>query len=192
MYQPYPSSGQSAEPLRPAAPAPVRTAVKLMYAGAAVSTVPLIIALAYAGDIKAYHLRWNGHSLTAAQLSQWRPLIIAVAIVTGLVVPALWLWMARANGQGRDWARILSTVLFGVATLDLTSVFGTPIGVEVGVMAPGPIFVLTWLVGLAAVWLLWRPDSSAFFKSHGFTQAGSGAQMSSRIRSSRARLPRQW
>ena len=33
---------------------------------------------------------------------------------------ALWLWMARANGQGRNWARILSTVLFGVATLQLT------------------------------------------------------------------------
>jgi hypothetical protein len=43
MYQPYPSSGQPAGPLRPPAPAPVLTAVKLMYAGAAVSTVKLII-----------------------------------------------------------------------------------------------------------------------------------------------------
>ena len=32
---------------------------------------------------------------------------------------ALWLWMARANGQGRNWARILSTVLFGLGTLEL-------------------------------------------------------------------------
>ena len=53
MSQPYPSSGQPAEPLRPPAPAPVLTAVKLMYAGAAVSTVTLIIALALIGDIKA-------------------------------------------------------------------------------------------------------------------------------------------
>jgi hypothetical protein len=45
VYQPYPSSGQSAEPQRPPAPAPVRTAVKLMYAGAAVWTVVLISAL---------------------------------------------------------------------------------------------------------------------------------------------------
>src|SRR5271166_6414234 len=117
MYQPYPSSGQSAEPLRPAAPAPVRTAVKLMYAGAAVSTVPLIIALAYSGDIKAYHLTVLGHRLTTAQLTQWRPLILAVAIVFGLVVPALWLWMSRATSQGRNWARILSAVLFGLMTL---------------------------------------------------------------------------
>ena len=28
--------------------------------------------------------------------------------------------------------------------------------------------VLTWLVGPAAVWLLWRPASSAFFKPQRF------------------------
>jgi hypothetical protein len=171
MYQPYPSRGQPDEPPRPPAPAPVRTAIKFMYAGAAVSTVPLIIALAYSGEINAYHLRWNNHNLTAAQVSQWRPLIIAVGIVFGLVVPAVWLWMARANGQGRSWARILSTVLFGWATLQLLGDF-TPVihvvpGVEVLSLLGG---VLTWLFGSAAVWLLWRPDSSAFFKAQGFTR----------------------
>jgi hypothetical protein len=191
MYQPYPSSGQSAEPLPPPTPGPVRTAVKLMYAGAAISIVPLIIALASIGDTNAYHLRWNGHTLTAAQINHLRPLIITIAIVAGLVVPALWLWMARATGRGRDWARILSTVLFGLATADLPTIFGSPIHFEVGVTEPAPVFVLTWLVGLAAVWLLWRPASSAFFKLQGVTQAAA-AQLSSRIRSSRERLPRQW
>jgi hypothetical protein len=157
MYQPSLSSGQPAEPLRPPAPAPVRTAVKLMYAGAAVSTVPLIMALAtpIAGDMNAYHLTVLGQHLTAAQISQWRPLIITVVALVGLAVPALWLWMARANGQGRNWARILSTVLFGLATLHLAGNKGV---VQVVVA------VLSWLVGLAAVWLLWRPASSAFFK----------------------------
>ena len=51
--------------------------------------------------------------------------------------------------------------------------------------------VLAWVAGLAAVWLLWRPASSAFFKPQGFTQAGHRAQLSSRIRSSSSRLPRQ-
>jgi hypothetical protein len=156
MSQPYSSSGQPAGPLRPAAPAPVRTAVKLMYAGAAVSIVPLIIALAtpIADDISAYHLTVLGQHLTAAQISQWRPLIITVVTVAGLVVPAVWLWMARANGQGRNWARIVSTLLFGLATLHLAGNNGV---VQV-VLA-----VLAWLVGLAVVWLLWRPASSAFF-----------------------------
>jgi CDP-diglyceride synthetase len=191
MYQPYPLGGQSAEPLRPPAPAPVLTAVKLMYAGAAVSAVNLIISLAVIGGLKAYHGRFLGHSLTAAQVSDLNTVIIA-AVVTGLVVIALWLWMARANGQGRNWARILSTVLFGLATLELTPyLFG--FGEVFGVTVFGLIFpLLTWLVGLAVVWLLWRPASSAFFRPQGITQAGSGAAISSRIRSSRARPPRQW
>ncbi len=158
MRQPYPSSGQPIEPLRPPAPAPVLTAVKLMYTGAAVSTVPLIIALAFMGDIKAYHLRYLGHSLTVAQLSHLRPLIVTVVTLFGLVVPVLWLWMARANRQGWNWARILSTVLLALATLQLAGNDGV---VQVFVAA------LTWLAGLAAVWLLWRPASSAFFKPHG-------------------------
>ena len=154
MYQPYPSSGRPAEPLRPPAPAPALTAVKLMYAGAAVSAVELIIGLALIiVDIKAAARgRFLGHSLTAPQM---RPLIITVWIVFSLVVIALWLWIARANGQGRNWARILSTVLLGLATLQLLGNHGVD-----------QVFfaVLTWLTGLPAVWLLWRPASSAFFK----------------------------
>lgn len=45
--QPCPSSGHSSEPERPPAPAPVLTAVKLMYAGAAVSVASLAASLAY-------------------------------------------------------------------------------------------------------------------------------------------------
>jgi hypothetical protein len=40
-----------------------------MYAGAAVSTVPLIVALAYRGDIQAYHITLLGHRLTAPRSS---------------------------------------------------------------------------------------------------------------------------
>jgi hypothetical protein len=192
MYQPYPSGGQPVEPLRPLAPAPVLTAVKLMYAGAAVSAVYLIILVAIViGDPKAVHASWNGHRLATVPA-------ITLGIVPGLVVIALWLWMARANRQGRNWARILSTVLFGLATLQLIKLindlqqpvshagFGATV-LNYGVTA---LFAAAWLAGAAAVWLLWRPVSSAFFKPEGFTQAGHSAQPSSRIRSSGSRLPR--
>jgi len=53
--------------------------------------------------------------------------------------------------------------------------------------APAPV-----LTAVRLMWLLWRPASSAFFKPPGITQAGSGAAISSRIRSSRARPRRQW
>jgi len=173
MYQPYPSSGQPAEPLRPPAPAPVLTAVKLMYAGAAVSAVGLIIGLALIiVDIKAAARgQFLDHSLAAQ-----KPLVITLWIVFGLVVIALWLWTARANGQGRNWARILATVLFGLATLQLRGDFTQPVshagfGVTVLYYGGTALFVAAWLAGAAAVWLLWRPASSAFFKPQGFKQA---------------------
>jgi hypothetical protein len=175
MYQPFPSSGQPSAPRRPSAPTPVRTAVKLMYAGAVVSAVELIIGLALIiADIQvAARGRFLGHSLTAPQA---RPLVITVWIVFGLVVIALWLWMVRANGQGQNWARILSTVLFGLATLQLRGAFTQPMshaGFGVTVLYCGSIvlFVVAWLVGAAAVWLLWRPASRAFFKPPRAAQA---------------------
>ena len=175
MYLPYPSGGQPTVPLRPRAPTSVLTAAKLMYAGAAIGGVQLIIGLALIiVDIKAAARgRFLSHSLSASQL---RPLIITVWVVVGLVVIALWLWMARADGQGRNWARILSTVLFGLAALQLRGDFTQPAshpgsGVTVLYYAATVLFAAAWLAGAAAVWLLWRPASSAFFRSQGFTRA---------------------
>jgi hypothetical protein len=151
MYQPYPSAGQPAGPLRPPAPKPVRTAAKFLYGGAAVSAASLIAILPYIGDI---HGKALGHPLTATPLT-----ITLVIAVFGLVPTALWLWMARVTSQGKNWARIMSTVLFGLATLQLIESRG---------VAQMFTVALTWLIGLAAVWLLWRPASSAFFKPQRF------------------------
>ena len=163
MVQPYPSRGKPlAKEPRPPAPPSVLNAVKLMYIGAAVSTVSLIVSFIDIGGTKAA-IRKARPNLTATQVNQLNTFIITLAIVSGLIGIALWLWMAWANGQGKNWARIVSTVLFGLATLDLIGVFSEPKTV-VGLVFP----VLTWLVGLAAIWLLWRPDSTAFFKPREF------------------------
>ena len=166
----------------------VRAAVKLMYAGAAVSTVNLVILLALIGDI------------TVSQLLNTP--FITVSIAWSLAPLALWLWMARENGRGRNWARIVSTVLFGAATLDLTGPFGLP-GIRVSlvpvVQGSTIIPVLYWLVGAAVVWLLWRPASRAFFRPPGYTQAQHQAQMAeldhqaqmAELARIRARVPRQ-
>jgi hypothetical protein len=158
MYQPYPSGGNQLEPLRPPAPpASIQTAVKLMYAGAVVSLISLIISLTDISGTKAA-IRKARPTLTAAQVNQLNGFIIGLAIVSGLVGIGLWLWMARANNQGKNWARILSTVLFGLATIDLVGVFGEP-KTALDLVFP----LLTWAIGAGAVFLLWRRDSSAFF-----------------------------
>jgi len=161
MVQRYPSSGKPVELERLPAPPSVAKAVKLMYAGAAVSTISLIISLADISGTKSA-IRKARPNLTAAQVSSLNTFIISLAVVSGLIGVGLWLWMARANNQGRNWARILSTILFCLATLDLVGVFSEP-KTALGLVFP----VLTWLVGLGAVFLLWRPESSAFFKPQG-------------------------
>jgi len=162
MYQPYPTGDPSGNKMveldRPAAPPSVLNAVKLMYAGAAVSTVSLIISLIDIGGTKSA-IRKARPSLTTAQVNQLNEFIIVLAIVSGVLGVALWLWMARANSQGRNWARIVSTVLFALATVDLFGVLSQPKTV-LGLIFP----VLTWLVGLGAVVFLWRRESSEFFK----------------------------
>ena len=159
-------------------PAPVRNAVTLMNAAAAVIAVTLIVAAALIGGTKAA-LHTANPGLTAAQARDLN-LLIALALVSGLIAIGLWLWLARANSQGRNWARILSTVLFGLATLELARPYpGRRLGHFVlgGQVQPvihyGPGVAalalaapaLAWLAGLAAVWLLWRPAASAYFTS---------------------------
>jgi hypothetical protein len=158
MYQPYPSTDRPVEPDKPPAPQSVLNAVKLMYAGAAVSAVSLIISLATIGGTKDA-IKKAKPSLTATQLNQLNTFIIALAVVSGVIGVALWLWMARKNGQGKNWARTLSTVLFALATVDLFGVLSQPKTV-LGLVFP----VLTWLIGLGAIVFLWRRESTEFFK----------------------------
>ena len=147
------TTGQPADPLPPPAPAPVRTAARFMRGGAISSAALVIVALPFAGDLNGNAL---GRRLTPT------PLTITLVILAGLALIGLWLWMARATSQGKNWARILSTVLFGLATLEFLSALEV-----IGKNGVAQAFFagLTWLSGLGAVWLLWRPASSAFFKS---------------------------
>lgn len=142
--------------LRPSGPRSertVRAAVTLMYAGAAVTTLTLILSIVSLAVIGR-----SAATLRLAGRTQPFSVAVAVGIVAGLVVIALWLWMARVNRQGRNWARIVSAVLFGLATLELISFSESQSVLGLVFWAP------TWLLGLAALGQLWRPDSSAFFR----------------------------
>ena len=161
--------------LRPRVPRPARTvrvAVRLMYAGAAVSAVGLIVGLALIIVDSQVAVRgpFLGRSLAAQ-----KPFVITASTAFGLVVVCVWLWMARANGQGRNWARILSTVLFALAALQLPGAFTQPVGhggFGVSVLYYGGVelFAVAWLAGAAAVWQVWRTASTAFFTPPGSPQ----------------------
>jgi hypothetical protein len=150
-YDPYPSGGGGE------APKTVTYAVWLMYAGAAVSAISVIVALTQTGALRST-IKADNPSFSASQVSTSADLTIAAIIIGGLIGIGLWIWMAFMNKAGKNWARITGTVFFGIDTLALLISFARA---EVAVSR---IFtVIIWLVGLAAVILLWRKESTAFF-----------------------------
>jgi hypothetical protein len=158
MYQPYPGGAQMPEAPRPPAPASVRNAVKVMYAGAVASLAYAIVFIATLSATKDAIAK-HSPQLTASQPNGMQQALMTSAIVDGLIGAALWIFIARACERGKNWARITGTVLFGI---DTVGVLG---GLPIPVAAPVKIFALVvWLVGLAAVILLWRGTSTAFFK----------------------------
>ncbi len=157
-YKPYPSTGKPVQQERPPAPQSVLNAVKLMYAGAAISTVSLIVSLTGTSSLKST-IRSHYPHYTTSQVNHLYTQIIEAAIISAVFGILLWLVMAWANGKGMAWARIVSCVLFAFNTIGLIAFFRQP------ETAFTLIFeVLTWLVGLGAIILLWRPQSSAYFK----------------------------
>lgn len=162
MYQPYPTSGQQPpEPQRPLIPNSVQSAVRLMYAGAALSFLELVVGLTTIGSLKRAIQQAGqraGKHYTPTQLHQLEVTSVVLGVIVGVIAIGLWLWMARANQAGHSYARITGTVFFGLNTLFLLLSLARPHA------SVGLIFnLLVWLAGLGAVILLWRKESGAYF-----------------------------
>jgi hypothetical protein len=159
IMQHYPTSGAPVEQQRGPAPSSVLNAVKLMYAGAAITTVAIIVSLLTIDSTRTAVRKANDHStLTAHQITQLANFVIVAGVVSSFIAIGLWLWMAWKTGQGRGWARIVSSVLFALCTLDQLSLLKAGVAI-------GTIFeVVTWLVGLGAIVLLWQRSSSEYFR----------------------------
>ena len=159
MYQPSPQGDEkppeptpSARPPRPAPPRTVKTAVLLMYAGAAVTAVTLIVTVVTIHSIES--TMETKANYTPQQAHQ----LVVAAIVEALITLGLWLLMAWANRSGQNWGRMVATVLFVANTIGLL------LALLRGADAVNLVFaVLVWLIGLGAIVLLWRKESSQFF-----------------------------
>src|ERR1700677_5275708 len=85
---------------------------------------------------------------------------LAIAVVAGtLIGGGLWLWMAWKNRHGHAWARVLSTVFFGISCAIVAPVAA---GNTLGLTITG---LVSWAIGLTAVVLLWRSASSQYFRT---------------------------
>jgi len=155
------SAATIASPDPAAAPLPqsIVMAVRLMYAGAGVTAIGLVISvIAVATDLN--RLRASHPHATLGTLHGYQHALITIAILSGLLEIAVWLVVARANRAGAKWARMVATVLLVLGTWNFVSHF-------LGRVTFGNIAysAAIWLVGLAAVIFLWQRTSTEYYAS---------------------------
>src|ERR1700722_2058496 len=93
---------------------------------------------------------------------------IMVLIVSYVVYVLLWVVMARFNRAGMKWARIVASVLFAISTFELYQTIDLLHGGQVITAANVIVIVITvalWGVGVGAIAMLWRPDSTAYYQA---------------------------
>lgn len=145
-------------------PGPVRKSVRLMLAGGVVTTViGVFLVIATITDKNAL-TDSSGKKLTSSELTG----SVVYTIVIYLLQVAIWVLMARMNRAGRPWARWIATGLAVLSTVDAWSIVNGLRGGETVTVLEIVFIVGTlalWLIGASAAILLWRPESSAYFKA---------------------------
>ncbi len=145
--QPYPPGSRGAIY---ALPSSMVTAVRLMYAGAA-------YALIYAiGVVMVANTIIRNYPYTRTSLGG----VVFLTVLLSVIEIALWLGIARACKNRRNWARVTGTVLFGIHTLGALAVLGRS-GLGLTKVLTG----IGWLIACGAVIFLWQSPSSAFFRT---------------------------
>jgi hypothetical protein len=196
LYSPGPGYGQPyVPPDASAVPATLKRAVWLMYAGAAFAVLSAVLDGVWVrGSVVPVFIRDLEAQNPASSLPDAATLtsdigagVIAGVVITAVIMVSLWLWMAWKNRTGRNWARIVSTVFFGLSCLSLYSDVSGSVMTNVserGSVASGatsvPVSampawliitgVVYWLIGLVTIILLWQRGSTQFYQARRATK----------------------
>jgi fumarate reductase subunit D len=147
-----------------AVPGPVRKAVRLMLAGGALTAViGVFLVIATIADKNAL-TDASGKKLTSGEFTS----SVIGTVIVYLILVAIWVAMARMNRAGRGFARWAASALAVFSTVNAYSTVNSLTGGETLTVIDIVFIVGTlalWLIGVAAVAMLWRTESSAYFKA---------------------------
>jgi molybdopterin-binding protein len=145
-------------------PGSVRRAVRLMLCGGAVTAVlGLFLVIATVAD-KNVLTDSTGKRLSGSELTGG----VVYEIVVYLLLVTVWVLMARMNRAGRGFARWIASALAAISTLDTFRTVNSLKGgqtltvIDIVVIAGT---VITWVIGVLAVAMLWRSESSEYFRA---------------------------
>jgi hypothetical protein len=161
-------------PPSPPLPQSVRRAHYCILAGGVLAVLGIVATLTQTNAIRGV-LETSDPNSDQNTINSLVTATIVIACVFGLVEVGLWVWMAFATKAGKNWARVLSTVLFGLNALSTlistlaysansassssASTFSSS-DTTIGQVAAW----LEFLAGLAAIILLWNRQSSPYFR----------------------------
>jgi len=163
------------QPARARAPRPVRVAAWLMCLGAVLTLADAATVLvtlpgvrsAAVQDVDFIGGRWHIFMLT----------VIVPALVSAPIVAGVWLWLAWATGRGYAWARPAFGVFFGLVTTGWLIVLAMGSGEDATRYTWPDLLATTalWLVGLAAMTLIFNPTATPYYQRRGATRAATPA-----------------
>jgi hypothetical protein len=145
-------------------PSPVRKAVRFMLGGGALTAVTGIFLLIATIADKNALTDSSGKKLSSADFTS----NLVGTVITYLILVVIWVLMARMNRSGYNWARILASVFCAIATYDAYSLVNSLKGGTTITVAGIVYIVLTlalWVVGVIAIALIWRSESSAYYRA---------------------------
>lgn len=161
-YPQYPADptapgGGSSAPVRARPPA-VDTAVKLIWANVALSLVTTLVTFVMLDSIVDQGLEDAGLS-GSVDSDTVRAGAVTGAIIGIIISVAIAALLAHFISKGANWARIVYTVLAVLGILlSLLGLGGQPVLLLL-------LSVISLLITAAAVFFLWKPESSAFFSA---------------------------
>ena len=139
----------------------VRGAIRLMCIGAVLEAAALVTYLVTASSVRSVMLRTDP--------AQWPAVLLHIRAVEigGPLLMVLWLWLAWANGRGKDAARRALIPLFGLTTLGFAFVLATG-GVS---HSPADLIVtgVVWLFQLMTLVLVFLPASGPYYRRQAAT-----------------------
>jgi UDP-N-acetylmuramyl pentapeptide phosphotransferase/UDP-N-acetylglucosamine-1-phosphate transferase len=147
------------------APSSVLNAVRLMFVGAALAVVAVIVAISTKSTIKS-KIAAKNPDFDSQKLNTAVNATIGIIVVFGIIVIVLFVWLALQVRKGKNWARIVTWVLSGFGILGALGSLAQ--NVAAGSRA---VSLVSGLLDLAIVVLLMQKTSNAFFKPRGYPGA---------------------
>ncbi|HET9173501.1 MAG TPA: hypothetical protein VFN97_28980 [Actinospica sp.] len=169
-YPVFPQQGGYGPAPKPPIPRTVQRAFTLMLVATGLAVFNVVLSFWFSSRLDQHiHDALNSGTPQPSTSAN-----VAASATGGIIGVGLWIWMALAIRAGKHWARVTGTVFFGISCLSLLTDIAVVTTLEKWL--GGIAYLLAaenlvgWVLGLTVVILIWKQESSAYFKPQQYVQ----------------------